>query len=67
MKKRYIVIISIIILIIISVVAFFIVKNTIESKKTYEIVKIEKYNYFVLKRENKYGVIDTQHFNRSNL
>lgn len=60
MKKRYIVIISIIILIIISLVAFFLVKNTIDSKKTYEIAKIEQYNYFVLRKDNKYGVIDTQ-------
>ena len=60
MKKKYIVIISIIILIIIAVAAFFIVKNMIDNKKAYEIAKIEEYNYFVLRQDDMYGVIDKQ-------
>ena len=60
MKKKYIAIICIIILIIIAVSAFFLIKNNIDSKKTYEIAKIEEYNYFVLRQDDKYGVIDRQ-------
>lgn len=60
MKKKYIAIICIIILIIIAVAAFFLIKNNIDSKKTYEIAKIEEYNYFVLRQDDKYGVIDRQ-------
>lgn len=60
MKKKYIAIISIIILIIIAVAIFFIIKNIIDSKKIYEIAKIEQYNYFVLRQGDMYGVIDRQ-------
>ncbi len=31
-----------------------------EQGKTYEIAKVNQYNYFILKQENQYGVIDKQ-------
>ena len=60
MKKRYIVITIIAILIVIvlaSILAYYIIK---ENGKKYEVEKVNYYNYFVLKKDNNYGVINTK-------
>ena len=54
MKKIIITIITVIIIFI----AFFIVKNQIQSKKFLNIEKITEYNYFIYKVDDKFGVID---------
>ncbi len=57
MKKKNI--IAIIILLIIVLVAGFIGYRNIEkNKKEYQIEKVSEYNYFVVKEDDKYGVID---------
>ncbi|MCI8641180.1 MAG: WG repeat-containing protein [Clostridia bacterium] len=58
MKKTNIVIlvVTIIILLVLSVI---LIQNVKKGKREYEIEKVDKYNYFVLREENKYGVIDT--------
>ena len=59
-KKKKIIIISIIVLIIaIIVIGVIFIKNNI-LERYYEIEKIEKYNYFILKEENNYGVINAK-------
>lgn len=60
MKKKHIVEIIIISIIIIATVGFFITKKVIEDGKKYEIEKIDKYEYFTLKVDNKYGVINKE-------
>jgi len=58
MKKKWIIGI-IVVIIVISVVAgifYFVNKNN----KEYEIVKVENYNYFILKESELYGVIDNK-------
>ena len=57
MKKRNIALILISILIIIAIVVIGIYA-IIENGKNYEIQQIEEYNYFVLKQNDLYGVID---------
>ena len=57
MKKRYVIII-IAILIILALGAFFVNQILIQKGKEYEIEKIEQYNYFMLKQNDLYGVID---------
>lgn len=58
MKKTNIIIlaVTIIILLVLSVV---LMQNVKKGNREYEIEKVNKYNYFVLREENKYGVIDT--------
>ena len=58
MKKRYIVLIVVIILVVIALASVFTYYYINENAKKYEIEKIDEYNYFVLKQENVYGVID---------
>ena len=58
MKKRYIVLIVVIILVVIALASVFTYYYISENAKKYEIEKIDEYNYFVLKQENVYGVID---------
>lgn len=63
MSKKKVLIITIIILImaIIAIGTSFIkYKITENNKRNYQIEKIEKYNYFVLKNGEKYGVIDNK-------
>ena len=57
MKKKNIIII--VIILILAVVAGVVgYKITVENGKNYEIAKVNQYNYFVLKQNNTYGVID---------
>lgn len=61
-KSKKIVLIAIIILVIALITGgiYFLNTNGIKtSKRYYKIDKIEKYNYFVLQENEKYGVIDT--------
>lgn len=60
MKKKHIVGIIIISIIIIAAVGVFIAKKVIEDGKKYEIEKIDNYEYFTLKVDNKYGVINKE-------
>lgn len=60
MKKKHIVGIIIIAIIIIATVGFFIAKKVIEDGKKYEVEKIDNYEYFTLKVDNKYGVINKE-------
>ncbi len=58
MKRTFIIrniIIAVIIIAIIAGIGFYFFQN---SDKDYEIAKVEVYNYFVLKQDNKTGVID---------
>lgn len=58
MKRRFRIWVSIIVIIAvvaISLSAYYLIK--INGRK-YEIAKIEEYNYFILKKNNNYGVID---------
>lgn len=58
MKKRYIILIVVIVLILlvsVAGVAYYIINA---KSKEYEIEKVEEYNYFVLKQNDLYGVID---------
>lgn len=60
MKKKNIIILVAILVIIVGIVAYFIVKEIEDEKRNYEIEIISQYNYFVVKEDNKYGVIDAQ-------
>lgn len=60
MKKKHIVGIIIISIIIIAAVGVFIAKKVIEDGKKYEIEKVDNYEYFTLKVDNKYGVINKE-------
>ncbi len=58
MKRRFRIWVSIIVIIAvvaISLIAYYLIK--VNGRK-YEIAKIEQYNYFILKKNNNYGVID---------
>ena len=57
MKKRYI-IITIAILILVAIASIVVYNIMIENGKKYEIARVEQYNYFILKQNNLYGVID---------
>ena len=59
MKKKNIIVLAII-LIIISISAYFIAKKVQEENRKYELEKISEYKYFIVKEDNKYGIIDTQ-------
>lgn len=59
MKKKSILSILIITLIIaISILVYFIIKKAQEDNKKYEIETVTEYKYFVVKEEDRYGVID---------
>ncbi len=58
MKKRNIVILVLILLVIVFIAIFCGIKKIEENKKEYQIEKISEYNYFVIKENDKYGVID---------
>ena len=57
MKKKNIILLVIALIVFIAV-GFFIFKIIGDNGKKYEITKVNEYNYFVLKHEGKYGVID---------
>ena len=58
MKKKYRIKIIIVSLIVIAIIAGLIYYFVTRNGKKYEIAKVEKYNYFVLKQDNLTGVID---------
>lgn len=58
MKKRYIIAIIVAILILIIIASAVIYNIIIENGKKYEIEEIKQYNYFILKQNDLYGVID---------
>ena len=58
MKKW--IIILLILVIIVGIGGFFILKNVEQSKKEYSVTKVENYNYFPVRQNEKYGVIDHQ-------
>ena len=58
MKKRYIVLIVIIILVLISILSLVVYNKIVENRKKYEIDEVKEYNYFVLRQNELYGVID---------
>ena len=58
MKKTTIFLIIIVVLVLLAVVGFFGYNLIVENGKKYEIAQVEEYNYFVLKQNNLYGVID---------
>lgn len=57
MKKKHI-IISIVVLVILIILGIVIYNISVENGKKYDIVQVKEYNYFVMKHDNKYGVID---------
>ncbi len=57
MKKKNI-IIAIVVLVIIGIVSFFLYQNNTEEKRKYELEKIEETNYFIVRQEGKYGIIN---------
>lgn len=60
-KKIFLTILLIIVIIvIIAGIATFVVQKKLSDDKDYTIEQIDKYNYFVLKTNNKYGVIDNK-------
>ena len=60
MKKKNIITIIILIIIIAIIVGIFIYKGIMEKEKEYNIAEVNKYNYFSLKENEKFGVIDNQ-------
>ena len=58
MKKTFRIRIAIITIIVISILSFCIYKFIQNDSKKYEIAKVNEYNYFLLKQNNLYGVID---------
>ena len=58
MKKRYIFLIVVIVLILIVALSLIGYKTIVEKGKEYEIYKVENYNYFVLRKDNLFGVIN---------
>lgn len=59
MKKVLLIIATILIVIaIVSVSVFFIVKGLSNKEREYEIETVSEYNYFVLREDNKFGVLD---------
>lgn len=60
MKKKNILILTIILIIIIAIAGYFIIQKIQKENRKYEIETISEYKYFVVKENNKYGVIDTQ-------
>lgn len=58
MKKKNIVVIAMILILVILGCVYFSIQKAKLKKRDYEITKISQYNYFVVKEEDKYGVID---------
>lgn len=62
MKKKYRIIIAIVVIVILVAIAslVFIRYQRMENNQDYELEQVKEYNYFVLKQEEKFGVIDKQ-------
>lgn len=60
MKKKNIIVLAAILIIIIAISGYFIVQKIQQENRKYEIETISEYKYFVVKEDDKYGVIDTQ-------
>ena len=60
MKKKNIIMIVILLIVIMIVAGWFIYKQVIKKGREYEIEKIDikNYEYFILRQDNKYGVIN---------
>lgn len=58
MKRTFRIRIAIITIIVISIISFCVYKFIQNDSKKYEIAKVNEYNYFLLKQNNLYGVID---------
>ena len=60
MKKRYIIMIVLVLLIMMAIIGWFIYKQIEKTRREYEIeqISIEDYEYFILRQEGKYGVIN---------
>ncbi len=60
MKKKYIIMLVVILLIIMAIAGWFIYKQIEKDGREYEIqkVNIENYQYFILRQEGNYGVIN---------
>ena len=60
MKKRNIIILILVVLLVVALIvgACLVYKNVLENQQEYEIAKIEQYNYFCLKQNDLYGVMD---------
>lgn len=60
MKKNYKIIIIVAVIIILVGLGFFVYQNVLNSQKEYKIEEIKNYSYFILKKDNKYGIIDKE-------
>jgi KWG leptospira repeat protein len=60
MKNKNIVILTLIIIIILAIIGYFIGQKIQKERRKYEIETISEYKYFVVKENNKYGVIDSK-------
>lgn len=60
MKKRNTIILLSIIIITIFILGYFIIGRLKEENRKYDIETVSEYKYFVVKEENRYGVIDTK-------
>lgn len=58
MKKTFRIRMIIIAIIVVSIIAFITYKFIVNNNKKYEIAEVKQYNYFLLKQNNLYGVID---------
>lgn len=58
MKKKNILILAITVIIIISLLGYLTIKNIQERDRKYEIETIARYKYFVVREDDRYGVID---------
>lgn len=58
MKKTNIIIL-VVTIIILFVLGVILIQNVKKGNREYKIEKVNQYNYFVLREENRYGVIDT--------
>ena len=60
MKQKNIIIITILLIIIIVIAGYFVAQKIQEENRKYEIETISEYKYFVVKENDKYGVIDSK-------
>ena len=54
------IIVAIIVLIIVAIVTYFIIDKINQDKRDYELETVTEYNYFAVKTNEKYGVIDKE-------
>ena len=60
MKKKYIVLMVIVLIVVLAISSYFIYNKIIEDGKKYEIEEVKDFNYFALRRENKYGIMNKE-------